>query len=87
MQIHCSINGRFMCAATHDGCIQCFDFDSSQLKSMKVTKCLMKSASINSTHNATKQPKAVVYPSRANDSQRIIQKQNVSKVTRDSFEF
>ena len=35
-QIHCSLNGRFMCAATQDGCIQCYDFDSSHLKPLKV---------------------------------------------------
>ena len=34
--ISCSLNGRFMCATTHDGYIQCYDLDSSHLKAMKV---------------------------------------------------
>jgi hypothetical protein len=79
-QIVCSSNGRFMCATTHDGCIQCYDFDASHLKSMKVTSGLMKS-SINSTANATRQPQPVLpIASRAEEKQRFQQKQTVSKV-------
>lgn len=80
IQITCASNGRFMCATTQDGCIQCYDFDASQLKSMKITGGLMKS-SINSTANATRQPQAMVsIASRADDKQRFHQKQVVSKV-------
>ncbi len=77
-QIRCSTNGRFMCATTHDGFIQCFDLDSSQLKTMKATSGLMKS-SINSTANATGHRQV---GKSENDllTQRFKLKQNVSKV-------
>jgi len=76
-QIRCSSNGRFMCAVTHDGFIQCFDLDSSQLKAMKATSGLMKS-SINSTANATAH-RQISKPGNET-TQRFKQKQNVSKV-------
>ena len=35
-QVYCASNGRFLCATTQDGCIQCFDLDASPLRNMKV---------------------------------------------------
>jgi len=67
-----------MCATTHDGFIQCFDLDSSQLKTMKATSGLMKS-SINSTANATGH-RQVGKSENEILTQRFKQKQNVSKV-------